>query len=171
MNMMNIVSGTPVWVWVLLGVLVSRGMKALKGGTAPLSKLAVVPLAFAAWGVLHLLSDRASGLDAWMMWAAGALLGAGIGAMLAKRSGLSVNRAARTITLPGSAVPLVLIVVTFATKFWLGYELATTHVAVDAGFVVLSALVSGVTAGIFTGRFLIYWLALRQTAPVAFEGA
>ncbi len=89
--------------------------------------------------------------------------------MLAQRSGMSVDRVARTVTLPGSVVPLVLILVTFAMKFWLGFELATTHVSVDSGYVVLSALVSGVTAGIFTGRFAMYWLALQPSSEMAYE--
>ncbi len=105
-----------------------------------------------------------------MMWAVGAALGLGFGAWLARRSGLSVDRVARTVTLLSSAVPLVLIVVTFVAKFWLGVELATTHAGVDSGLIVLSTLVSGVTAGIFAGRFLIYWLALRPGAPVAIKG-
>lgn len=165
MSFQQILSGTPTWVWILLAVLVSRGMKALKGGTAPLTKLAVVPAVFAAWGLQHLLTDPAAGWDTALMWIAGGALGVGVGVALAKRSGMTVDRVRRTVTLPGSAVPLVLILVTFAMKFWIGFELATaTHAGVDSPFVVLSGLVSGVVAGIFAGRFLIYWLALRPTA-------
>ncbi len=61
MSFARILSGTPTWVWILLAVLVSRGMKALKGGTAPIGKLAIVPLVFAAWGLQHLMTDPASG--------------------------------------------------------------------------------------------------------------
>lgn len=50
MSFQDILLGTPTWVWVLLAVLVSRGMKAMKGGTAPLSKLGIVPAIFAGWG-------------------------------------------------------------------------------------------------------------------------
>jgi hypothetical protein len=170
MSFQEILLGTPAWVWILLAVLVSRGMKALKGGTAPLAKLAVVPAVFAAWGLLHLLTERAAGWDTAFMWIAGGALGVGVGAVLARRSGMSVDRVHRTITLPGSAVPLALILLTFATKFWIGFELATAaHVGVDSLFVVLGGLVSGVVAGIFAGRFLIYWLALRPAASRMLE--
>ncbi len=43
MSLATILSSTSTWVWILLAVLVSRGMKALKGGTAPIGKLAIVP--------------------------------------------------------------------------------------------------------------------------------
>jgi hypothetical protein len=168
MSFQEILLGTPTWVWVLLAVLVSRGMMAMKGGTAPLSKLGVVPAVFAGWGLLHLLADPATGWTTASMWLAGGALGVGIGAAIAKRSGLSVDRGERTVTLPGSMVPLVLILLTFAMKFWIGFELATTaHIGVDSTFVVLNGLVTGAVAGIFAGRFLIYWLALRpDQAPM-----
>jgi hypothetical protein len=54
--------------------------------------------------------------------------------------------------------------VTFASKFWIGFELATTPVDSASMFVLLDAAVSGVAAGIFAGRFLIYWLGFWSTA-------
>ncbi|VXB26648.1 hypothetical protein BURKHO8Y_110312 [Burkholderia sp. 8Y] len=72
MSLQAILAGTPVWVWVLLAVLVSRGIKAMKGGTAPLSKLAVVPAIFAAWGLLHIVSGPSTGWQAAAMWLVGA---------------------------------------------------------------------------------------------------
>ncbi|BAN25226.1 putative uncharacterized protein [Caballeronia insecticola] len=152
-------------------MLVARGMQALKGGTTPLAKRGLMPAVFAGWGVLHLLTERAAGWDTAMMWIVGAALGACIGAALAKKSGMTVDRARRTVTLPGSAIPLVLILVTFAMKFWIGFELATaTNIGPDSMYIVLNGLVSGTVAGIFAGRFLIYWLALRPSATPALSG-
>ena len=170
MSFQDILLGAPTWVWVLLAILVSRGLKAMKGGTAPLSKLGVMPAIFAGWGLLHLLSNPTTGWDTALMWLAGGALGVGVGAAIAKNSGMTVDRIERTVTLPGSAVPLVLILLTFAMKFWIGFELATaTHIGVDSSFMVLNGLVSGAVAGIFAGRFLIYWLALRPTAVPILE--
>jgi hypothetical protein len=164
MSVQAILSGTPVWVWALLAFLISRGFKALKGGTAPLSKLAIVPAVFAAWGIVHMLREPAAGWHTGLAWIGGALIGIAAGAGIAQASGMSVDRVHRTVTLPGSIVPLVLMIVTFASKFWLGLELATTHAGVDSMYVVLDGLVSGVVAGIFAGRFLIYWLGFHPVA-------
>jgi len=170
MSFQDILLGAPTWVWVVLAVLVSRGMKALKGGTASLSKLGIVPAVFAAWGLLRLLSDSVTGRDTALMWVAGGALGVGIGVAVAKRSGMTVDRVRRTVTLPGSAVPLMLILLIFATRFWIGFELATTaQIGVDSTFVELDGLMAGVVAGIFAGRFLIYWLALRPLPVPALE--
>ncbi|CDY74898.1 hypothetical protein BGLT_03839 [Caballeronia glathei] len=172
MSVNEIVSGTPVWVWALLAFLVSRGLKALNGGTAPLAKLAIVPAVFAAWGIVHLSHEPAAGWGAACAWIAGAAGGLAIGVALARSSAMTIDREQRTVTLPGSAAPLILILLTFASKFWLGVELATataTATSADAvsTYVLLDGLVSGIVAGIFAGRFLTYWLAFRPVPAAA----
>jgi hypothetical protein len=142
-------------------------MKALKGGTVPLSKLAIVPAVFAGWGILHLLREPGAHWHAGLGWIAGAMVGTGVGVVLARASGMSVDRALGTVTLPPSAVPLVVMLATFASKFWIGFELATTPAESASMYVLLGAVVSGVAAGIFAGRFLIYWLGFRA-APSPF---
>ncbi|CAD6528513.1 DUF6622 family protein [Paraburkholderia sabiae] len=161
MPLAAIIQGTPIWVWVLLVYLLSRGFKAMNSGTAPLSKLAIVPLIFTAWGILHLITDPLAGWSSVIVWVVGALIGIAGGVFIASRTRFIVDPAANTVMLPGSMVPLVLIVITFAAKFWLGVELATaTSLAALGGYVLLSAAVSGVVAGVFGGRFLTYWRAM-----------
>jgi len=163
----TILQGTPVWVWFLLAYLLSRGFKAMQGGTAPLGKLAIVPAVFAAWGLLHLMKEPAAGWNTGLGWIVGAVAGIGIGVLLARRSGLTVDRVKKAVTLPGSIVPLALMLLTFASKFWLGVELAMTHAGTDSLYVVLDGLVSGLVAGIFAGRFLVYCLAFRPASASA----
>ncbi|MFM0336314.1 DUF6622 family protein [Paraburkholderia fungorum] len=156
-----IIHGTPTWVWVLLVVLLSRGFKALRSGTASLSKLAIVPLIFAGWGIAHLLSDPLAGWSAAIAWTTGALVGMMGGVFIASRSRFMVDPIANTVMLPGSVLPLLLIIATFVTKFWLGVEFATVTDASSLGTVVLiDAVVSGAVAGVFAGRFFTYWRAL-----------
>jgi hypothetical protein len=83
---------------------------------------------------------------------------------IAGRSRFTVDPLARTVTLPGSVVPLVLILATFAAKFWLGFETATvTDPASLAAFTLIGAAVSGLVAGIFAGRFFSYWKVMNAT--------
>ncbi|MDP9152624.1 DUF6622 family protein [Caballeronia sordidicola] len=164
MSIEAILHGTPVWVWILLAYLLSRGFKAMKGGTAPLTKLAIVPVIFTGWGLLNLFKEPAAGWNTGLAWVLGAVFGIGIGVVLARRSGMTVDRALKTVTLPGSVVPLVLMLLTFVSKFWLGVELAVMHAGPDSMYVVLGGLVSGLVAGIFAGRFLMYCLAFRPVS-------
>ena len=162
MTPIAIIQGTPTWVWVLLVFLVYRGVKALQTTTTPLSKLAIVPLIFVCMGIAQLATAPLVGWSAVAAWIIG--MGAGIvgGVFIASRTRYIVDPMACTVMSPGSVLPLVLILATFITKFWLGFELATvTNVAALAMYVVIDAAVSGVVAGMFAGRFYTYWKALH----------
>ncbi|BAN27477.1 DUF6622 family protein [Caballeronia insecticola] len=172
MSPLAIIQGTPTWVWLLLVFLAYRGIKALHGGTTPLSKLAIVPLVFAGLGIAHMLHEPLAGWSAALAWIIG--IGAGIAAGLftASRTRFIVDPVARSVMLPGSFVPLLLIAVTFIAKFWLGFEMATvTNVAALMNYVLIDAAVSGVVAGMFAGRFITYWRAMNEcTGTSAISG-
>jgi hypothetical protein len=66
------------------------------------------------------------------------------------------------IMLPGSPMPLLLMLAIFATKFRLGFEMATLTDASSLGMIALiGAAASGVVAGMFGGRFITYWRAMN----------
>jgi hypothetical protein len=174
MSLAAIIQGTPIWVWVLLVVLLSRGLKALHSGTAPLSRLAIVPIVFAAWGIAHLVSEPLAGWFAAIAWVAGSLVGIAGGVFIASRTRFIVDPIGRTVMLPGSMLPLLLIIAIFATKFWLGFETSTATDAASLGiYVLIGAAVSGVVAGVFGGRFITYWRAMnaRRTMQVCSQNA
>ncbi|MGF6725309.1 hypothetical protein P3T43_004686 [Paraburkholderia sp. GAS41] len=161
MSAAAIIHGTPIWVWVLLAVLLSRGVKALHSRTAPLSRLAIVPLIFAGWGIAHLVSSPLAGWSDAIAWATGAVVGIGAGVFMASRTRFIVNPIANTVMVPGSVVPLLLIVAIFVSKFWLGFQMATaTDVSSLGMYMLIGAAVSGLIAGVFGGRFITYWRAM-----------
>jgi hypothetical protein len=164
-----IILGAPIWVWALLAVLVLRGFKALRSGTAPLAKLAITPVIVAGLGIAHLVSDPLAGWSAGIAWMTGSLVGILGGIFIASRTRFIVDPIANTVMLPGSPVPLLLMLAIFATKFWLGFEMATLSDASSLGMVALiGAAVSGAVAGMFGGRFITYWRAMnarRVTQP------
>ncbi|KXV15407.1 hypothetical protein CR51_03510 [Caballeronia megalochromosomata] len=162
MTPIAIIQGTPTWVWVLLAFLLYRGIKATQASTTPLSKLAIIPLVFAGMGISHLISSPLAGWAAVAAW----ILALGVGFMggvfNASRNRFIVDPIARTVMLPGSMLPLLLIAATFIAKFWLGFELATvTDLSSLATYVVIDAAVSGVVAGMFAGRFFTYWKTMH----------
>jgi hypothetical protein len=162
-----IIHGTPIWVWVLLVVLLLRGFKALHSGTAPLSRLAIVPLIFAGGGIAHLVSNPLAGWPDVIVWMTALLGGIAGGVFIASRSRFIVDPIARTVMLPGSPLPLLLMIAIFTTKFWLGFEMATVADVSSLGnYVLIGAAVSGIVAGMFTGRFITYWRAMSARRVV-----
>lgn len=162
MSFADILHGTPVWVWVLLVFLLSRGMKALNSGTVPLTRLAIFPILFAGWGIVHLASYPEQGWTLAPVWVVSAVVGIAAGIQIARRTRFLVDANANTVMVPGSIVPLLLILATFVTKFWLGFELATAGASSVGAYLLIDATVSGLVAGIFGGRFFTYWNALNK---------
>lgn len=162
MSFADILHGTPVWVWVLLVFLLSRGFKALNSGTVPLARLAIFPILFAGWGIIHLASYPAQGWTSAPVWVVSAVVGIAAGIQIARRTRFLVDANTNTVMVPGSIVPLLLILATFVTKFWLGFELATAGASSVGAYLLIDAAVSGLVAGIFGGRFFTYWNTLNK---------
>ena len=74
---MQIISHAPTWVWVLLVVLVLRGVKALQDRTMSLTRLLLLPVIFLVWGGYALCQDTEMSVLAWVSALIGLLLWAG----------------------------------------------------------------------------------------------
>lgn len=161
----RILAGTPWWVWVLLVVLVQRGIKALKPATGPLWRFAIIPVIFLAWGISSLIADL--GLTALSVggYLVALLVGTGLGWAMMTGVALRVDRERGLVRVPGGPATLILILVIFIVKYmigvWLGMDPA---VVARTWFVLLDCGVSGLVAGMFAGRFA--QMARRyRTAP------
>ncbi len=111
---------TPVWVWALFAFLMFRGTMALNGSVTSLPRLAIVPVAFAAWGLWSVATgSHEPGLSS-LIWAASFAFGAMLGALRTARTPIQVDRAAGLVALPGSPMVLVLVLVVFSVKYALG---------------------------------------------------
>lgn len=127
-----------------------------------------MPLIFAAGGIAHLVLNPLADWSAALAWMMAALAGIAGGVFIASRTRFIVDPIANTVMLPGSPLPLLLMLAVFATKFWLGFEMATVTDASLLGiYVLIGAAVSGAVAGVFTGRFITYWRAMsaRRVIP------
>ena len=152
----TILKNTPTWVWGLFAGLMVLGFSQVRDRTASLARTALVPVAmvgFSLWGI-------ASGFGAspqlgWVLaaWVAaatavGVLVGRGPAA-----AGTEYDAATLSFRLPGSFVPLLLIVGIFLTKYAVGVELAMQpRLSADPTFGIEMAAVYGVFNGLFAGR-------------------
>ncbi|QGZ41908.1 hypothetical protein IP92_04259 [Pseudoduganella flava] len=149
----QIVTHTPIYVWLLLAFLVSRGIAASRDRVLPLRRVFVIP------AVLLVLSvqDMAHrfGLDAAPVL--GWLAGASAATLLAWRATApaQVDRAAGTVLQRGSWLPLALMLATFVTKYAVAVACAVRpDLAAGAGFAATAGALYGVFNGLFVGRAL-----------------
>lgn len=161
-----IVRQTPPWVWGLFAALLALGLSQLRARTAGRRRVIVLPAAMGlfsvlgTWTALGRSPHAAAAALTWMAAAAGAF------AFMASRpSAGRFDPVRRRYHLPGSAVPLLLILGIFLLKYGVGVELALAPQQVnDAGFALTVAGLYGALTGLFTGRA---WGLVRLGKPAA----
>lgn len=153
---LTIAMNTPGWVWGLLAGLVVLGLTQVRDRRAGLPRTVVMPLAmggFSLWGVVSGFAGSSLLPGVLAVWAAAAALA--VAALLRRPmpTGVRYDAVHREFVLPGSWVPLGLILGIFSIKYAVGVTLAlqpTLHA--DAAFSLTVAALSGLFSGIFAGR-------------------
>lgn len=161
------ISHTPIWVWPLLALLIFIGVLALKPRAISLPRLLILPAVFLVLSVLSALGSPLPRLEALGIWLAGMVLGALLGRLAAPRQGVVIDRPRRRVSVPGSVVPLLLILVIFIGRYAFGYafgrypELRQNELllVIAAGY---AALCSGFMLGRTLPLVLAYFRAPRQ---------
>jgi hypothetical protein len=123
---------------------------------------------FAIWGLTGAFGQSPMfgyAMLAWLLVAA--VFFAAIG-MTAAPKGTTYDPAERTYFLPGSWVPLALIVVIFLTRYVVNVDIAMQpSLKTDGMYTVFVAGLYGVSAGIFIGRAARLW---RLAAEISGSG-
>jgi len=153
----QILTHTPVWVWVLFIFLIARGVKARKPATVTLEKLAIIPAIFLFWDIYDLVVHRQLTLSTFALWIAGILAGAALGFVLIKRVSTTRAAAPRSIHRQADYSALPLMMLAFLVKYVLGVMTAMSPETLQQPGMSAFAIVSGgVFAGVFLGKFTRY---------------
>ena len=146
----NIITHTPVYVWAILAFLVLRGVNAMRDRELSLKSLCIIPLVMLGLS----LQDIAARFGLAGLPLAAWALGTTITAAAVWRFGaprVAAGTAPGALLVRGSALPLVLMLAIFLTK----YATAVT-LAMQPGLVHQTLFAAGVCAlfGVFNGLFL-----------------
>lgn len=166
MNMLQqLASQTPIWVWLLLAFLVTRGIAAMKPAQTSLQKLAIVPGLFAVWGAWSISHRFGASLIAWSEWLAGIATGAALAWLLLSRLKLTLDRSTGKLWRSADFSLLPLLLITFLVKY--GFEVAfavSPSLTANAGFSAAYLLLAGGFTGLFIGKYCRYLASLRVDA-------
>lgn len=159
-----ILQHTPVWVWGLLTALIALGLWQTRDREMSLTRVTVLPLvliALSASGVLSAFGHLPVAVGGWA---------AGVGVALTFGRHFIAVRGARwsaqtgLLHVPGSWLPLAMILGLFCVKYFAGVNLAMhPALATDATFAGLCSLAYGTFSGLFFARAL----SLRSMATVS----
>lgn len=165
---LGILEHTPIWVWIVLVAILLLGVQQTRTRDVSIARATIVPVVMIVLSLSGVLGTFAHLPVAWVAWA----VGAGLSLLLAGKA-VAVRGACRStqpghLRIPGSFVPVVLILFVFITKYIAGIALAMNPMlAADARVAVALSLVYGAFSGLFWGRAQSLRAAIRGRPAVA----
>lgn len=167
----TILARTPVWVWGLFGGLVGIGILQMRTRSVVPARLLLLPVGLALFSLGGLARDWMS--TRWLLPVMGLWWLAFAVSLLASRGfappvGARYEPHTQRVRLPGSAMPLLLIVTIFLVKYAVGVELALQPALREhAGFALGVAAASGALSGLLAKRSAGLWRFARQRTALA----
>lgn len=159
--LIHILQGTPVWVWFLLALLVAIGASQTMPRRLSARHVAIVPALMLALSLAGVASTFGAQPIALAAWAAGITLAITLGLDVVAPRGARWMRDTQRFELPGSWLPMGLILALFCIKYGVGVGLALTPgLAANSLF----ELGIGFAYGAFSGLFAARAIALRRLA-------
>ena len=154
---------TPRWVWLLFIALLWLGLSQAVTRSASLKRITVMPLAMTGLSLYGSVTAFGGDSQILIVWLGAAAL---MGTVVLQRplpDACRYDPATRRFTLPGSWVPLLLMLGLFLTKYVVGAVTAMQPaLAVDAGFSLGFGALYGAFSGVFLARAGRLWRLAMQ---------
>ena len=166
--LLQILNHTPVWVWFLLIALLALGLWQRRQRRVRPSQLLALPLALLVLGLWSMAPRFVAQPLLALAWLAALLAAVQLGKHLPLPVAARWLADEQHLLLPGSWLPMVIIVCVFSLRYSTGVLMALhpewrTMAAVQLPL----ALAFGAMSGVFLGRALGLWVLTRPAAPHA----
>lgn len=151
--MLQILQHTPLWVFGLFIGLVFLGYSQTKTRLLSVKRLIIFPIVMLSLSVLGIASSFGIHLLSIAMWLCGLSLAFAINYWVVSPRDVRYLKDEQVFSIPGSWLPMVLIMVIFFTKYLVGVLLALHPETVHTPrFLVSACLVFGLSSGLFLAR-------------------
>lgn len=154
----------PTWVFGLLAALIALGVSQSFPRSITLRRSAVLPVVLAGVSLAGVVSTFGQQPLALLAWALG--LSGAVAALHGRvdTSAVRFSPATQRFQVPGSWVPLALMLGLFALKFGAGMSLALhPELRGSTPFALAMSAAYGVFSGAFLGRAMALWSVARRT--------
>ena len=163
----GILQHTPLWVWGLLAALVALGSTQIKTRQMTLRRAALMPVAMVGLSLFGVLSSFGGHALPMLAWLAGAAVSVAGARACGAWSGAAWSQRDARFNVPGSWLPMALILTLFAIKYGVGVSLALHPGLKDeALFASAACLAYGVFSGLFLARAINFWTLVKQPAKL-----
>ncbi len=163
--LVQILIGTPTWVWALLTLLVGLGLAQRRPRTVTLRRVVLLPLAMTGLSMVGTYSAFHTSPWSWILWAGAALAAITWFASADAPAGIRYDSAQKRFHLRGSCEPLLLMMAIFCTRYGVAVAIAMHPAwAQDVAVAAIVASICGALSGVFVGRMLRMILLTREPA-------
>ena len=167
-----IVQHTPFWVWIVLVSLIALGVRQSFDRRLRLGRVTTLPIVFIALSLAAVVTAFGAHASALLAWAVGVLAAAGLAQQRGAPAAARWRAAERAFDVPGSWVPLALMLGIFGMRFAVAVLLALQPgLRGDAGFAALAGVGYGGFSGLFLGRAMALWQLARAPRAGALRDA
>ncbi|MBE4939633.1 hypothetical protein [Bacillus thuringiensis] len=145
---------TPLWVWILLFILIKRGIAISQERPINLSKMFLVPVIFMMWGLEKIINKFSHLGYCLISYTIFILPGILIGYLLYKKYQFYFKQDT-VIFRKKCYLPLIIILINFFVKYLLNVTLeVSSSFYDDIAFNVMYSAISGLSVGLFFGGIL-----------------
>ncbi|RQO56357.1 hypothetical protein DBR47_17685 [Paucibacter sp. KBW04] len=150
--LLAILGHVPLWVWAILALLLALGLKQSRDQHLPRARLALLPMIWLAYGVWGVHSAFGASAHTLLAWALALIVSLKLMRELGAPAGSRFDSASQQFFVPGSWLPLAVMLSLFCAKFALGLSLAlrpelAANSVVAMGFSALFGALSGCLLG------------------------
>lgn len=149
----QILSHTPVWVWIILLILIKRGISLQTDSPVSLAKSFIMPIIFILWGLDTIATKFHFPIYLLTTYLLCLVLGACASLYLYRNKRFYVQNTVLMQT--GSKIPLCIMMSNFSIKYCLNV-LLSTHSSLYSvlSFNITYGIISGFTVGLFWGGII-----------------
>ena len=150
---LDILEHTPVWVWIVLGALILLGLQQSRTRDVSIARARMLPVVMIVLSLSGVVGASGHVPLALVAWAAGVGLSLTFAGNAVAVRGASTSTRPGHLRIPGSFIPVVLIIAVFITRYTAGVALAINpSLATNTAVAVTLSLVYGVFSGLFWSR-------------------
>lgn len=159
----QILTHTPIWVWIILGVLFIRGMKMAQDRETTVRSLVLMPLVMLGWSLSGLLMHAEESPVPLLLWFAAAVLSVWLAQTRAKAGSMRVLGEGR-VWVRGSWMPLTVMMVIFCVQYFKNVLLVMSpELQSMLAFSGSLALISGLLNGLLLSRMLTLFRTVQAS--------
>lgn len=162
----QIMQHTPAWVWMLLVALIFLGYLQSRTRAVPMARLFALPAAMVGLSLYSLFATFGATRLGFVAWLAGGILAGLFCRVFRRPAGAGHAPDTRVYTIPGSWLPLALMLAIFLTRYAVAVAIAVdASLRQASSFVLVAGLAYGFLSCTFPARAHAVVRAARHALP------